>query len=101
MMQVVGISYFSIMKDEKKIDDKVFLRFFRRLFFYTIYIGDRILMFWKSTETPGFLDWLDEDRRFTKVVKLKKTGFTQSYRKQSVIRVVTATIVYFLLTWIF
>jgi hypothetical protein len=96
---------------KKKIDNEVFLRFLTRLIFQPIYTADKILLFWKVTETPSYRDWynvskeeptgeFDESgnpimrKRVGKVVKLKKSGFEQTYRKGSIIRVVFVAVIY-------
>ena len=81
-------------KEKKKIDNEVFLRFITNLIFYPIYVADRLIMFWKVTETPSYTDWYYQDPRFTKIVKRKKSGFEQSYRKGSIIRVAFAAVIY-------
>ncbi len=79
---------------KKKIDNEVFLRFFTNLIFYPVYVLDKIIMFWKISETPSYSQWYYKDPNFTKVIKLKRSGITQSYRKASIIRVVFATVIY-------
>ena len=79
---------------KKKIDNEVFLRFFTNLIFYPVYVLDKIIMFWKISETPSYSQWYYKDPNFTKVIKLKRLGITQSYRKTSIIRVVFVVVLY-------
>ena len=81
-------------KQKKKIDSEVFLRLLTNLTFYPIYVADKLIMFWKISETPTYADWYFKDPRFTKIVKLKKSGIEQSYRKGSIIRVIFAAVIY-------
>ena len=79
---------------KKEVDNEVFLRFFTNLIFYPIYAADKALMFWKISETPSYSQWYYKDPNFTKVIKRKKSGFKQTYRKGSIIRVVFVVVVW-------
>jgi hypothetical protein len=87
--------------DKKEIDDKVFLRAIKNLFFYLFYISDKIIMFWKTSQTPSFISWRNQESDTVSVVKTKKSGFITSYRKSSMIRVCTTIAIYTIVKLIF